>query len=41
MGGALASLAPALAIGSLTIAINLVVDDLSAHEGGSLADRMV
>jgi peptide/nickel transport system permease protein len=41
MGGALASLAPALAIGSLTIAINLVVDDVSAHEGGSLADRMV
>lgn len=41
MGGAIASLAPAVAIGSLTIAINLVVDDLSVHEGGRLADKMV
>ncbi|MGF1609354.1 MAG: ABC transporter permease [Kiloniellales bacterium] len=40
-GGAIASLAPAVAIGSLTIAINLVVDDLSVHEGGRLADKMV
>jgi peptide/nickel transport system permease protein len=40
-GGAIASLAPAFAIGSLTIAINLVVDDLSVHEGGRLADKMV
>jgi peptide/nickel transport system permease protein len=40
-GGAIASLAPAVAIGTLTIAINLVVDDLSVHEGGRLADKMV
>ncbi len=40
-GGALASLAPALAIGSLTIAINLVVDDISAHTGGRLAGKML
>ncbi len=39
-GGALASLAPALAIASLTIAINLIVDDVSAHDGGSLAKKM-
>lgn len=40
-GGALAPLAPALAIGTLTIAINLVVDDLSVHAGGSLAKKMI
>ena len=40
-GGAIASLAPAVAIGSLTIAINLVVDDVSAHAGGSLAKKMI
>jgi peptide/nickel transport system permease protein len=40
-GGAIASLAPAGAIGSLTIAINLIVDDLTVHDGASLADRMV
>lgn len=40
-GGALASLAPAVAIGSLTIAINLVVDDISVHDGGGLAEKMV
>ncbi len=40
-GGALASLAPALAIASLTIAINLIVDDVSAHDGGSLARKMI
>ena len=39
--GAIASLAPAAAIASLTIAINLIVDDISAHEGGSLAKKMV
>jgi len=41
LGGALASLAPALAIASLTIAINLIVDDVSAHDGGSLAKKMI
>ena len=40
-GGAIASLAPAAAIGSLTIAINLIVDDVSAHAGGSLAKKMI
>jgi peptide/nickel transport system permease protein len=40
-GGAIASLAPAAAIGSLTIAINMIVDDLTVHDGASLADRMV
>ena len=40
-GGALASLAPACAIATLTISINLVVDDLSAHAGGGLAGRMI
>jgi len=39
--GALASVAPALAIASLTIAINLIVDDISAQAGGSLAGKMV
>ena len=40
-GGALASVAPAIAIASLTIAINLIVDDISAQAGGSLAKKMV
>ncbi len=40
-GGALASVAPALAIATLTIAINLIVDDISAQAGGSLAKKMV
>ena len=31
----------ALAIATLTIAINLVVDDVSAHAGGRLAKRMI
>ena len=32
--------APALAIASLTVGINLIVDDVSAHGGGKLAGRM-
>ena len=36
----LASITPALAIASLTIAINLIVDDISAQAGGSLAKKM-
>jgi peptide/nickel transport system permease protein len=40
-GGALAAIAPAIAIATLTIAINLIVDDISAHAGGSLAKKMV
>lgn len=33
-------LAPALAIATLTVAINLVVDDVSAHAGGRLSKRL-
>ena len=40
-GGAWASISPAIAIATLTIAINLIVDDISAHAGGSLAKKMV
>ena len=32
--------APALAIATLTVAINLIVDDLSAHSGGKLSKRL-
>lgn len=32
--------APAVAIASLTVSINLIVDDISAHGGGKLAGRM-
>ena len=40
-GGAIACLAPAFAIATLTIAINLIVDDISAKAGGSLAKKMI
>ena len=33
-------LAPALAIATLTVAINLIVDDISAHSGGKLSKRI-
>ena len=39
--GSYASIWPAIAIGSLTISINLIVDDVSAKSGGSLAKKMV
>ena len=39
--GSVAPLVPALAIATLTIAINLIVDDVSAHAGGRLAKRMI
>ncbi len=39
--GSYASIWPALAIASLTISINLIVDDISAKSGGSLAKKMV
>ena len=39
--GAIAPLVPALAIATLTIAINVIVDDISAHAGGKLAKRMI
>lgn len=39
--GALAPIWPALAIASFTIAINLIVDDISAKSGGDLARKMI
>ena len=33
-------IAPAIAIASLTVAINLIVDDVSAHSGGKLSKRL-
>ena len=39
--GSLAPIAPAIAIATLTISINLIVDDVSAHAGGRLAKRML
>ena len=39
--GSIAPLVPALAIATLTISINMIVDDVSAHAGGRLAKRMV
>ena len=39
--GAIAPLIPALAIATLTVAINLVVDDISAHHGGKLAEKII
>jgi peptide/nickel transport system permease protein len=39
--GSWASIWPACAIASFTISINLIVDDISAKSGGSLAKKMV
>lgn len=39
--GSYASIWPAIAIASFTISINLIVDDISASSGGSLAKKMV
>ena len=39
--GSLSPIAPAIAIATLTISINLIVDDVSAHAGGRLAKRML
>ena len=39
--GSIAPLMPSLAIATLTISINMIVDDISAHSGGKLAKRMV
>ncbi len=39
--GSYAAVWPALAIASFTISINLIVDDISAKSGGSLARKMV
>lgn len=39
--GSYASIWPAIAIATFTISINLIVDDISAKSGGSLAGKMV
>ncbi len=39
--GAITPVWPALAIASFTIAINLIVDDISAKSGGDLAKKMI
>ena len=39
--GSYAAIWPALAIATFTIAVNLIVDDISAKSGGSLAKKMV
>lgn len=39
--GSLAPVWPALAIATFTISINLIVDDISASSGGSLAKKMI
>ena len=39
--GSFAPLMPALAIATLTISVNMIVDDISAHSGGKLAKRMI
>jgi len=39
--GSMSSVWPALAIATLTISINLIVDDISAKSGGDLAKKMI
>jgi len=39
--GSLAPMVPALSIATLTISINMIVDDISAYSGGKLAKRMI
>ena len=39
--GSIAPMTPAIAIATLTISINLIVDDVSAFSGGKLAKRMI
>ena len=39
--GSFAAIWPALAIATLTIAVNLIVDDISASAGGKLTGKMV
>ena len=39
--GSIAPLVPALAIATLTISINMIVDDVSAFSGGKLAKKMI
>jgi len=39
--GSIAPIVPSLAIATLTISVNMIVDDISAHTGGKLAKRMI
>lgn len=39
--GSISPLMPSLAIATLTISVNILVDDISAHSGGKLAKRML
>jgi len=39
--GSIAPLVPAMAIAMVTISVNLIVDDVSAHAGGRLAKKML
>ena len=39
--GSIAPLMPSLAIATLTISINLIVDDISAQSGGKLSNKMI
>tara|TARA_B100002003_G_C14087647_1_gene523211 strand:+ start:129 stop:1094 length:966 start_codon:yes stop_codon:yes gene_type:complete len=39
--GSVAPLIPSLAIATLTISVNMIVDDISAQTGGKLAKRMI
>ena len=39
--GSIAPIVPSLAIATLTISVNMIVDDISAHSGGKLAKRMI
>jgi peptide/nickel transport system permease protein len=39
--GSIAPILPSLAIATLTISVNMIVDDISAHSGGKLAKRMI
>ena len=39
--GSIAPIVPSLAIATLTISVNMIVDYISAHSGGKLAKRMI
>ena len=39
--GSIAPIVPSLAIATLTISVNMIVDDISAYSGGKLAKRMI
>jgi peptide/nickel transport system permease protein len=39
--GSMAPILPSLAIATLTISVNMIVDDISAFTGGKLSKRMI